>query len=124
MECSTLAVLLPIPQPRLLPHTPCQEPLTRSLPPSREIARGEPKPPTGVYLQRQGLRKVPDAVALELRGHCGRIRAAPPQPPQLDRPFLRSRPMSIVLILELLAVIATIVLLIDANWLFLTEDPR
>jgi hypothetical protein len=32
--------------------------------------------------------------------------------------------MSIVSILELLAVIATIVLLIDANWLFFTEDPR
>jgi hypothetical protein len=32
--------------------------------------------------------------------------------------------MSIVSILELLAVLATIVLLIDANWLFLTEDPR
>ena len=32
--------------------------------------------------------------------------------------------MSIVSILELLAVIATIVLLIDANWLFPTEDPR
>jgi len=32
--------------------------------------------------------------------------------------------MSIAFVLELLAVIAAIVLLIDANWLFLTEDPR
>jgi hypothetical protein len=32
--------------------------------------------------------------------------------------------MSIVSILELVALIAIIVLLIDANWLFLTEDPR
>lgn len=32
--------------------------------------------------------------------------------------------MSIVFILELLAMLAAIVLLVDANWLFLTEDPR
>lgn len=32
--------------------------------------------------------------------------------------------MNIAFVLELLAVIAAIVLLIDANWLFLTEDPR
>jgi hypothetical protein len=32
--------------------------------------------------------------------------------------------MNIISILELLAIIATIVLLIDANWLFFTEDPR
>lgn len=32
--------------------------------------------------------------------------------------------MSIMTILELLAVLAGIALLIDANWLFFTEDPR
>jgi hypothetical protein len=32
--------------------------------------------------------------------------------------------MSIVFYLELLAIIAVIVLLIDANWLYFTEDPR
>jgi hypothetical protein len=32
--------------------------------------------------------------------------------------------MNIVFILELLAVIAAIALLIDANWRYFTEDPR
>ena len=32
--------------------------------------------------------------------------------------------MSIAFILELLAVIAAVVLLIDANWRYFTEDPR
>jgi hypothetical protein len=32
--------------------------------------------------------------------------------------------MNILFILELLAVVATIVLLVDANWRFFTEDPR
>jgi len=31
--------------------------------------------------------------------------------------------INIAFVLELLVVIAAIVLLIDANWLFLTEDP-